>query len=470
MKYLPRERAIENQSILRRCTQFLNNAFLPPKKQTESVSDFNAACGLSPESRLKLHRVQGRLTKEWNSAISFTPIQGRSVKWTSAPRHIAVSRPRIRVQIRRIEPEPTQPVSDNAKQASHEIRGLDDIFPERITDFFEEKKTTQKPKPAGSVVVDYRIVRPDEPKCAPIEKCAAEKPELPKTEKEKAHPERFKAQFDESLQETPSRPCQPRRETRAQEAQTQNESLIIQPSTNQPEPAIKPEVEKDELQPIPKTSEPSFQTSWISIFWAGLRAKISDVLTPLKPVLAALEENDYPEPQMLAISAPPTAPRIISLARSSSPRKVFRHKPAKLAGASLLETVTGAELRESKRYASLREETAPPFESATKRPIEIRFDSQPAAMPQPRLDATLFISKHRKFMSQNPVEIMKPVLETIPEGKLGGGNGGNNQDQSHQDQNHIDYMWRNNQILARSISHLADQYFQRAALEESVGH
>jgi hypothetical protein len=54
----------------------------------------------------------------------------------------------------------------------------------------------------------------------------------------------------------------------------------------------------------------------------------------------------------------------------------------------------------------------------------------------------------------DPVPMVNPVVakKTDP----------NNQE------NHLDYMWRNNQILAKSIMNLADQYFQQAALEESV--
>jgi hypothetical protein len=439
MKYLLRERVIQKQSILGRCAQFLSNTFLRPQESTERTSA--VLCGLSPDSRVKLHRIQGRLTKKWASAISFRPIQGQSATWTQSSRQVvSVPRPRIRVQIRRIHPEATIKLSNSNPTAVHEVRGLDDIFPERITGFFEEQKPHPNTSSINSVVVDYRIVSSAPPKKEPL-KQAVETPKQPV------------AQFDESWRKKVSWPAPSPKKAKTPAG---SDSRLQPARQNTPE-ALKIQSEKPVCSPA--MDELVHPVTRPAALWETMRSKISQILTPIKPVLAALEDENNFQTEVPATDAP--------TAEAAAAETGYPQTHTETVGQpspSLLETVTGADLRKMNHSSVLTEDQSGmmPDSGSSEKPSEMETaTAQLSTRPQPSLDATLLISKHRKFFSQKQEENLESVMETIAQSKPG---------PSNQELNYIDYMLRNNQILARSICHLAEQYFQRAALEESTSY
>ncbi len=93
-------------------------------------SRFQELIGLSLDSAIALRKVQGNLREQWATAIEppMQPHQGKASRWMSAA-HRKVF----------IQPQQVPASAGRVNANGHEdIRGLDDIFPAPITDFFME--------------------------------------------------------------------------------------------------------------------------------------------------------------------------------------------------------------------------------------------------------------------------------------------------------------------------------------------
>lgn len=434
MKYLLRERLRESQPFFLRCKELLNQVFQSkPETIPGSLDDFIA--GLSPETLLKLERVQGGLKTKWESAptvVTCNPTQGPSSDWMRASKQtVAVTRPKIRVQLRRAEtPELELPIS----QKSAEVRGLDDIFPERVTSFFGDEKQKPRQQAKGSVVIDYRIVK-NEPK--------------PTVQEVQPVKSAFKG-FDESWRKKVRWPITSKKQRQV---------------TSMKAPAMVPRkpLQQKLASPV-KTAVADPLISWSATFWSMMSVKIADTLAQMKPVLTALEEQPYVEPEMTPVSASTTQARIIQASAYDVPKPTWHVKPLHQQAASEMQIMTGMDVREFQRPVS--KNATPEVQAVSEAEAEQVNVPQEVEAPIQRLDATLLVSKHRKPFSQVPKEnVSKPVVDQAPMVKPVVAK---KADSNNQDAHHLDYMWRNNQILAKSIMNLADQYFQQAALEESA--
>lgn len=379
---------VNKPSLLKRFQSFWSHLFRTKSTDPFELNDF--VCGLSPETRLKLRRVQGRLKPEWIAARS-TPIVGRITRWTQSPSRLKLTRPKIRVQLRRLEAgQPPQ------SRPETEVLGLDDIFPKRITSFFEEGKAG---KGTPGVSIRYQVVGHSDSAEKPMEKASS-------VRENTSSPLRF----DESWRKKVRWPVG----SDLSSTNTSEDSLL---ETTPPEKSLA-------------------DASWPALFWSVMSDKLSQAITQVTPILDALEDSRVEE-----LEKPGKTGRKILQTRQGIPTRMQRVIPE--VSALLVEINT-------------QEDNQPTaFESPAECPPSTTDFMQ---APTPRLDASLLISKRRKPFSQTPKEGAARQIEN------------REKDDSIRDENPIDYMWRNNKILAKSISNLADQYFQQAAREESASY
>lgn len=432
MKYLLRDRMRENRSLLWYCKQFLGGL---KSRQTEQMLEGDGVGGLSPDSLTKLYRVQGQLRSGWAKSPTLSVNNGVT-RWVKAAKStVMVTRPKIRVQLRKIEPP--KPTSE---PITSEDCGLDDIFPKRITGFFEEV-VADCPEERPPIVINYKIVNhTDASQTKPAQASSKSSSSIPV--------------FDENI----------RRKVKWRKA---SEDVIAQPPKW---------MERSQAEtPAEKPSKPPFALA--AALWTALQAKLSalplEVEESLPPQSEALMpemlppsseqvqqsvlplemedalplQPEAPAPEMLSPSADMLTARKLPLPSYELPLPEIKEPEPQ--PVSELARVTGMDLRAMNRPTF--ENSMVPPESIQKAPVAPEPVETPAAVCSELVQDAIPQPKRQKMYQELAKPSMEPTLR---------------KSDANPELSHIDYMWRNNKILARSISNLADQYFQRAAMEE----
>lgn len=467
MKHLLREREREELSWLQRLKHALN-AGLQPKQTKDPFELDDFVSGLSPETLTKLRRVQGKLESEWAAArcMSMNPVNGKASRWVQAKRTgTPLIRPKVRMQLRRLEELPTNQTNEQPKQ---DVNGLDDIFPERITSFFQEHKPSKwrnappkkQEKSVSPVIIDYQIVtgansRIEKPK-------AAESPVKQQVEKQ--------PQIETSVDDVQLYPSERRSvyESLAQNLKNAVAKMLATTQAGPPTWVAQTKTEESQQLESVETMAPVAQAptaSWPTTLLSMISAKLTDFVSKVGPAIssqAAEVEIASPEPVELAepeferpfawmnLQEPVdlSPPRHIESVRTES--ESLRVPSVNPTLAIISPAAFDMNMRDMQRVPVVQHGEKV-MEVSTEKLVEPVFQ-QTIRELSPRIAGMAAIeSQKARSMKSEPARRLNRAQDMS----------------SSLADNSIDYMVRNNRILAQSISNLTERYFQQAALEEA---